>query len=84
LLPNIGISNVHRNNGDDGREWICHEQDQSQNASSSKLNIQIIGGSIVPHWNGHKSFIWSEYEFHEHLMESLFDKFSNGSGLTSR
>ena len=25
LLPNIGISNVLRSNGDDDREWICHE-----------------------------------------------------------
>jgi len=29
LLPNIGIPNVFRDNGDDDREWICHEQDRS-------------------------------------------------------
>jgi hypothetical protein len=29
LLPNISISNVCRNNGDDDIELICHEQDQS-------------------------------------------------------
>ena len=26
LLPNIGISNVLRNNGDDDKLWICHER----------------------------------------------------------
>ena len=39
LLPNIGISNVFRNYGDDDRVWICHEQDRSWSASSSKSNI---------------------------------------------
>jgi hypothetical protein len=27
LLPNIGISNMLRNDGDDDRVWICHEHD---------------------------------------------------------
>jgi hypothetical protein len=27
LLPNVDISNMLKNNGDDDREWICHEQD---------------------------------------------------------
>jgi len=27
LLPNISISNVLRNDEDDDRVWICHEQD---------------------------------------------------------
>lgn len=34
-LPSISISNVLRNNGDDDRKWICHEQDQSQSVSPS-------------------------------------------------
>ena len=41
LLPNMDISNVLRNNGCDDREWTCHEQHQSQSASSSKLNFQF-------------------------------------------
>jgi hypothetical protein len=29
LLSNSGIiSNILRNNGDDDRDWICHEQDR--------------------------------------------------------
>jgi hypothetical protein len=28
LLPNISISNVIRNDDDDDRVWICHEQDR--------------------------------------------------------
>ena len=40
LLPNIGTSNVLRNKCDYDREWICHEQDQYQSASPSKLNLQ--------------------------------------------
>ena len=47
LLPNIGIPNVCRNNGNDDREWICHEQNQSQSANPSKLNFQFVGGPIV-------------------------------------
>ena len=39
LLPNMGILNVLRNNGDDDREWTCHEQHQSQSASSSMLSF---------------------------------------------
>jgi hypothetical protein len=27
VLPNVGILNVLRNNGDIDRVWICHEQD---------------------------------------------------------
>jgi hypothetical protein len=27
LLSNSGSSNILRNNGDDDRDWICHEQD---------------------------------------------------------
>ena len=84
LLPNIGIPNVFRNNGDDDREWICHEQDRSQSAGPSKLNIRFTGSTTLFHWEGHNSFIQSEFEVNEHLMESLFDKILNGSGLTSR
>ena len=69
LLPSISISNVLRNNGDAYRVWICHEQDQSQSASPSKLNIQFAGSTTLPYWEGHNSFIWSEFEFHEHLMD---------------
>jgi len=65
---------------DDDRDWICHEQDQSQSASPSKLNIQFAGSTTLPYWEGHNSFIWSEFEVYEHLMESLFHKLSNGSG----
>ena len=31
---------LRNNGGDDDREWICHEQDQYQSASPSKLNLQ--------------------------------------------
>ena len=55
----------------------------SQRASSSKLNFRFIGSSIVLHWEGHNSTIWSVIEVNEHLMESLFDKISNRSGPTS-
>ena len=55
----------------------------SQRASSSKLNFRFIGSSTVLHWEGHNSAIWSAIEVNEHLMESLFDKISNRSGLIS-
>jgi hypothetical protein len=71
LQHSIGISNVLSNNSDDDREWICHEQDQSQSASPLKLNFQFISGSTVLYWEGHNSFIRSEFEVHEHLMESF-------------
>jgi hypothetical protein len=44
LLPNIGISNVLRNDGDDDRVWICHEQDRSWCASSQS---PIFGSSVA-------------------------------------
>jgi hypothetical protein len=47
VLPNVGILNVLRNNGDVDRVWICHEQDQSQSASLSKLNFQFVGDPTV-------------------------------------
>ena len=84
LLPNIGISDVRRKNGDDDREWICHEQDQFQSASPSKLNFQFIDGPTLLHCEGHNSFIQSEFEVSEHLIESLFDELSKRSGLTLR
>jgi hypothetical protein len=43
LLPNIDISNVLRNDGNDDRVWICHEQDRSWSASSQSP----IFGSLV-------------------------------------
>ena len=57
LLPNISISNVRRNNGDDDRVWICHEQDRSWSASSSKSNIRFVGSLTVLHYEGHDSSI---------------------------
>jgi hypothetical protein len=65
LLPNVGISNVLRNNGDDDRVW---------SASSSKSIICFITSPTVLHWEGHNSFIRNVIEVNEHLMESLFDK----------
>jgi hypothetical protein len=47
LLPNSGISNIFRNNGDDDRDWICHEQDRSQSASPTKLNIRFAGSTTL-------------------------------------
>ena len=55
----------------------------SQRASSSKLNFRFIGSSTVLHWKGHNSAIQSAIEVNKHLMESLFDKLSNRSGLIS-
>jgi hypothetical protein len=55
----------------------------SQSASPSKLNFRFVGSPIVLHWEGHNSSIRSAIEVNEHLMESLFDKLSNISGLTS-
>jgi hypothetical protein len=52
----------------------------SQSASPSKLNFRFIGSLIVLHWEGHNSSIRSAIEVNEHLMKSLFDKFSNRSG----
>jgi len=31
--------------------------------------IQYVGGLTILYWSGHNSFIWSEFEFHEHLMD---------------
>ena len=72
LLPNIGIPNVFRNNGDDDREWICHEQDRSQSANPSKLHIRFTGSTTLLHWEGHNSFIRSEFEVHEHLIKWIW------------
>jgi hypothetical protein len=55
----------------------------SQRASSSKLNHQFVGSPTVLHCEGHNSSIRSAIEVNEHLMETLFDKLSNRSGLTS-
>jgi hypothetical protein len=55
----------------------------SQSASPSKLNFRFAGSPIVLHWEGHNSSIRSSIEVNEHLMESLFDKISDGSGPTS-
>jgi hypothetical protein len=55
----------------------------SQSVSPSKLNFRFVGSPIVFHCEGHNSSIRSAIEVNEHLMESLFDKLSNISGLTS-
>jgi hypothetical protein len=55
----------------------------SQSASPSKLNFWFISSPIVLHWEDRNSSIRSVIEFNEHLMESLFDKVSNRSSLTS-
>jgi hypothetical protein len=55
----------------------------SQSTSPSKLNFWFVGSPIVLHWKSHNSSIRSAIEVNEHLMESLFDKISNKSGLTS-
>jgi hypothetical protein len=54
-----------------------------QSASPSKLNFRFIGNPIVLHCEGHNSSIQSAIEVNEYLMESLFDKLSNGSSPTS-
>ena len=83
LLPNIDISNVLRNDGDDDSVWICHEQDRFWSASLSNSNIRFVSRLIVLHCKGHNSSIRSAIEVNEHLMEILFDKLSNRSGPTS-
>jgi len=55
-----------------------------QSASSSKSNIRFVGSPIVLQWEGRNTSIRCVIEVNEHLMESLFDKLSNGSSLTSR
>jgi hypothetical protein len=71
------ISNILRNNGDDDRDWICHEQDW--------LKMQVyqswtFGSLATRHYLiGKATTIQSEFEIHEHFMESLFHKLSNGS-----
>jgi hypothetical protein len=42
-----------------------------QSASSSKLNIQVVGSPTMLHCEGHNSFMWSAIEVHEDLMESF-------------
>jgi hypothetical protein len=55
----------------------------SQCASSSKLNFQFVGSPTMLHWEGYNSSIRSAIDVNEHLMESLFDKLSDRSGLIS-
>ena len=54
----------------------------SQSASPSKLNFQFTDDTIMLYWKGHNSSIQSAIVVNEHLIESLFDKLSNRSGLT--
>jgi hypothetical protein len=96
LLPNVVAFNILKNIDDDdvnlGKAlsmaytidgaWIQHAQDPSWGTRPSKHNIRFVGGTTMLHVEGHNS-IRSEFEVHEHLMESLFDKLSNGPSLTS-
>jgi hypothetical protein len=70
-----------------GSTCICHYLNVGTNVSQSgsplKLNFRFVGSPIVLHWEGHNSSIRSAIEVNRHLMESLFDKFSNKSGPTS-
>ena len=54
-----------------------------QSASSSKSNIRFVGSPIVLQWEGRNTSIRCVIEVNEHLMESLFDRLSNGSCLNS-
>ena len=54
-----------------------------QSASSSKSNIRFVGSPIVLQWEGRNTSIRCVIEVNEHLMKSLFDRFSNRSGPTS-
>ena len=51
-----------------GSTCTCHYlilgTNVSQSASPSKLNFQITGSPTILHWEGHNSFIRSEFEFH--------------------
>jgi hypothetical protein len=47
------------------------------------IHFWFVGSLIVLHCEGHKSFVRSAIEVHEHLMERLFDKLSNRSSSTS-
>ena len=53
-----------------------------QSASSSKSNIRFVGSPIVLQWEGRNTSIRCVIEVNEHLMKSLFDRFSNRSGPT--
>ena len=57
---------------------ICHEQDQSQSANPSKLNVWFVGSLTLLHFEGHNSFIRNAIEANEYMMEILFDNLSNG------
>ena len=71
-----------------GSTCTCHYllvgTNVSRSASLSKLNFLFFGGPTMHHWKGHNSSIRSAIAVNEHLMESLFDKLSNGSSLNSR
>jgi hypothetical protein len=58
-----------------GSTCTCHYlivgTNVSHSASPSMLNIQVIGSPIILHWEGHNSFIRSEFEVHEQLTESF-------------
>ena len=61
-----------------------HVMNKTNLKVQTMLSFQFVGGSTILHWEGHTSFVQSEFEVHEHLMESLFHELSNGSGLTTR
>ena len=64
--------------------YLFIDTDVPQSTSPSKLKSQFVGVQTLHHCNDHNYFIWNVIEVNEHLMESLFDKLSNGSSLTSR
>jgi len=70
-----------------GCTCTCHYllvgTNMSQSANSSKSNIRFVGSPIMLHCEGHNSSIRSAIEVNENLLEILFDKLSNRSGLIS-
>jgi len=68
LLPNISISNVLRNDDDDDKVCICHEQDRSWSASSSKSHIGLVDSVTMLHCKGHDSSIQSAIYVNEQSL----------------
>ena len=66
---------------DDDRDWICHEQDQSQSTSPSNLNFEFVDDPTVFYWESYNSSVWTEFGVHDHLMGSGLTSRSHGQGL---
>jgi hypothetical protein len=47
------------------------------------IDYKLVSSLTILYCKSHNSFIRSEFKVHEHLMESLFDKFSNRYDPTS-